>query len=1400
MRSSCLRPRLGVVIVVLAVAFGVLPATAFASPVEAASPAPSAVPNSAPDTASATKFAKEGRKKVRIDDLTSERSETVANPDGSLTRTQNTRPVRVPRDGDWVPADSTLSTGPNGALSPKAAMADISLSAGRRGDVQTAGTSPLVQLSANGTSVGLDWPGALPQPVISGATATYPEVLPGIDLKVEVDVDKVHEVVVIKTPEAAKNPAIAKIKLGLPVKNGQVTKDADGGLRVKDTKGADVFLAKAPLMWDSSGVEPGSVDFVRGPAAGGRQAKVATEISGKALLLTPDADLLANAAYPVYVDPTWQTNYCANCGRNHYLVQHACGASKTPGEAAWDSGDQLKAGYIYDSSSSCAGNLVTARSFVEMNLGGLGGKLIYTAQLNLAVTNSKDCGGSNNVVLTNPIVPGLKFGSGPALGNWLGGVNGCPTNVGFDVLPTIVSLVNAGGPTFTFGIVSPNENDQKTWKRYSTQVGFSVTYNSTPRAPLNLAIVNGTSTHSCVPPVPGMPPVRPVLGRTSTGYVVKANVHDPDGGMLYTGFRVYKGWVSTGNYAWDGREAGVDNVLSDSNVSNRNAQATLSTASMNADGIYSFDAHVTDGRETSWAGACEVEVQLSAPAAPSVSSQTYPSGSFGGGPGRAGDFTFAVSNTPTSVGSYVWKLDNTAPPTCNGTEPGTVKPAAYSGPATVAIAPQTKGTHVLSVWSCNRAKTPSTRVDYNFSVRDATAPLASWQFEGDGASQATGLRYVGEGRGGFTEGKIGEGAALSGQAGDYFATGARVVDTTKSFSASAWVNPAGLNSRRVVLSQDGSQSSGFALQYHESGKWAFSIADSAQANPAQSSAFSTSAPAEGTWTHLTGVYDAAAKTATLYVNGQAQATVAATGSGGSGPLVAGGGKAGGGRAYLYSGKLDEVALFDRALTAAEVGSLHGNNGVPTGLSAIREYAFESSTVDATGNDGALTFAPGSGFATGYSDSAGQSATESKVGQSSGQAFVSDGPGYGQTKTPVIDTAQSFTVSAWVKLADANGYYVVAGQDGIRSSAFQLRYSPDVNRWIMGLSAADDDGDRYRWASSTSIPQVGVWTHLTGVYDSSTAKVLIYVNGVLEGQTAIPAGTTWTATNGFAVGQVRWQGQPSPYFKGSIDQVQVWDRALPAAETAGLANTAVLRANYQLDGNTTDGVTGAAGVVSGGAAMVNDNGVNVAKFDKSWSGQIESPRPPAVRADRSFTVEAWVRHKWTPEDIQDAKLRSPSNSVGGDDATRAAVALNDPKFSPFLLGYRPSKDAAGNWYGKWSWLTSSPSATAGQPTPAIGVTSESVDENTWTHLTGTYDAVTDVACLYAETDERQFQPVCRTGVAGWAGNSDIASLLIGRGIWDGYKSDYWYGDVRGVRVYTGVLDPQRIAADMILDHP
>jgi hypothetical protein len=93
-----------------------------------------------------------------------------------------------------------------------------------------------------------------------------------------------------------------------------------------------------------------------------------------------------------------------------------------------------------------------------------------------------------------------------------------------------------------------------------------------------------------------------------------------------------------------------------------------------------------------------------------------------------------------------------------------------------------------------------------------------------------------------------------------------------------------------------------------------------------------------------------------------------------------------------------------------------------------------------------------------------------------------------------------------------------------------------------------------------------------------------------------------------------------------------------------------------------------------------------------------------------------------------------------------------------------------------------------------------ESNVWTHLAGTYDAVLHRACVYVTTDAYRFSPKCVDNVTAWNGASDAEDLFLGRGRFKGLDSDYWYGDLRGIRVYSGVLDQQHINADAILDHP
>jgi hypothetical protein len=109
----------------------------------------------------------------------------------------------------------------------------------------------------------------------------------------------------------------------------------------------------------------------------------------------------------------------------------------------------------------------------------------------------------------------------------------------------------------------------------------------------------------------------------------------------------------------------------------------------------------------------------------------------------------------------------------------------------------------------------------------------------------------------------------------YASTSGAVLDTTRSFSISAWVNMTSLPTHNATIAaQNGTTVSAFYLQYNyahaNAPGWSFNLPRTDTTNPAFVSAY-----ASGTttgWTHLVGVYNAVNHTAELYVNGDLKDT------------------------------------------------------------------------------------------------------------------------------------------------------------------------------------------------------------------------------------------------------------------------------------------------------------------------------------------------------------------------------------------------------------------------------------------------------------------------------------------------------------------------------------------------
>ncbi|MFJ8432180.1 LamG-like jellyroll fold domain-containing protein [Kitasatospora sp. NPDC094019] len=155
----------------------------------------------------------------------------------------------------------------------------------------------------------------------------------------------------------------------------------------------------------------------------------------------------------------------------------------------------------------------------------------------------------------------------------------------------------------------------------------------------------------------------------------------------------------------------------------------------------------------------------------------------------------------------------------------------------------------------------------------------------------------------------------------------------------------------------------------------------------------------------------------------------------------------------------------------------------------------------------------------------------------------------------MDTGQSFTVAAWVKINDTNGYQTVVSQTGQERSPFYLQYAANLNRWAFTLPGQDYRGtDTYFTAADDRAPEPGVWTHLVGTYNGPSRTATLYVNGRTTGSTWVAG--TWRADGSINIGGAVTDryGSPEDLLNGAISDVRVYPYAFTEQQANALATT------------------------------------------------------------------------------------------------------------------------------------------------------------------------------------------------------------------------------------------------------
>ncbi|WP_198539521.1 LamG domain-containing protein, partial [Streptomyces graminilatus] len=232
--------------------------------------------------------------------------------------------------------------------------------------------------------------------------------------------------------------------------------------------------------------------------------------------------------------------------------------------------------------------------------------------------------------------------------------------------------------------------------------------------------------------------------------------------------------------------------------------------------------------------------------------------------------------------------------------------------------------------------------------------------------------------------------------------------------------------------------------------------------------------------------------------------------------------------------IDDVRMTTRALSAREAFALgtgvSGYYQLDEGSGQTVSNLLDGNTVD------------------GYREGGTTWAGSAKVGANS-LAFDGSAGTLGVIPSSVIDTGQSYSVGAWVKLNTVSGgNQTFAGLAGFSVSPFYLQLSG--GKFTFATRSSDSTSSTATSVAATSSPTVGTWYHLLAIYDSSAHTISLYVNGTLQGSASFTS--PWTARGATTIGAGTYSQGPVDYTKGQIDNVHFYNRVLTSSEIATLA--------------------------------------------------------------------------------------------------------------------------------------------------------------------------------------------------------------------------------------------------------
>ena len=699
--------------------------------------------------------AKSTGKPAPVDALTTPYSTTTANPDGTLTYTDAPTPRQVKKDGVWTPVDATLVPVAGGGYAPRAAVGGLRLSGG--------GTGAFASIGESSWSVAYTFPTALPKPMVSGDTATYPDALPGVDLVVTATVDgSFEDTLVVRDRAAAANPTLAHLRLGVAVHGATLHSDAAGNLVATDAHGATVMTSGTPQMWDSSRpASDASHHAVSAPrwksdahtagdgAKSARLARTDSVAAGSSSgieELDPDPALLASptATFPLYLDP-WSVDGGSG---NHTYTQLTSGDPYN-GTKYWttlangDGEGVGKANGVSPTGGDDCNNQACGIDRTVINYGmpsfpaGENASVrVESASAETAVhfvANDTGNGNTANVWSMHGATSSSDWANPPAYDNSVNAHSvGSPAGslsfttpkgtyfpqkkIFVDITGSAQLAVNSGYRSWTLMWTGAETSEYSFWRMDVTATAIYMTYSYIPNAPSNLhttpAAAGGT-TDAC-----GTGVDNGFIGGASS--ITSAS----------TGGVTFYATPSTNTPA--ARVAAYFTVFD--HTTNSNALTTYTGVGLGSSGVqqsvglnmtagHTYTWHAVTGDDSAgystgqlWSGSsasCTFTYDPAPPTLVTVTSKDFPANGGGKTVGSGGTLTLSATDTVSGIDHFDVTID--------GGSASRVAPASSSGgtaTAGVSFTPTQWGSHTLTYDAVDRAGNVAAAPAYVFYVAD----------------------------------------------------------------------------------------------------------------------------------------------------------------------------------------------------------------------------------------------------------------------------------------------------------------------------------------------------------------------------------------------------------------------------------------------------------------------------------------------------------------------------------------------------------------------------------------------------------------------------------------------------------------------------------------------------------